>query len=50
MNLKSIFFEIDTQISKWARHNSIYLLRFSLAVVFIWFGLNKVLTSAQQKS
>jgi uncharacterized membrane protein YphA (DoxX/SURF4 family) len=42
MNFKTKFLEFDNIISKWAQNNSIYLLRFSLALVFIWFGLNKV--------
>ena len=37
------FKEIDLKISGWMSHYSNFLLRISIAVIFIWFGLLKPL-------
>ena len=35
------FDAVDTTITRWMAHNSIRLLRFSIGVVFVWFGALK---------
>src|SRR3990172_4865874 len=39
--LKSFYDRTDTAITGWMAHNGILLLRWSLGVVFIWFGVLK---------
>jgi len=40
-NLRSRFDRIDTGLTEWMARNGIRLLRFSLGLVFLWFGALK---------
>lgn len=40
-SLKNRFDQIDTTLTEWMARNGIRLLRFSLGVVFFWFGFLK---------
>ncbi len=42
MNLRKIFDEIDPHIVRWMNAHGYIFLRFSLAVIFIWFGALKL--------
>jgi uncharacterized membrane protein YkgB len=37
-----VFDDADLRIVEWMRHHGIRLLRFALGVIFIWFGLLKI--------
>lgn len=39
--MKRTFIHIDTQITHWLQRNGHTFLRYSLAIIFIWFGLLK---------
>ncbi len=41
INYKILFESIDTSIAKWMYSHGKVLLRFSLALIFIWFGALK---------
>lgn len=43
IKLKKEFNRIDERIVSWMKREGVTLLRFSLAVVFIWFGALKVI-------
>ena len=36
------FKRIDKKITQWLRHHGVRTLRFSIAVIFIWFGALKI--------
>jgi uncharacterized membrane protein YphA (DoxX/SURF4 family) len=40
-SLTATFNRIDNKLTSWMAHNGIFLLRISLAIVFIWFGVLK---------
>ena len=41
MKIKTQFNKIDIMITSWMRKEGILLLRLSLGLVFIWFGMLK---------
>src|SRR3989338_7732619 len=42
-NNKSLFDAIDIKITAWMKKEGVFLLRISLAITFIWFGILKPL-------
>jgi uncharacterized membrane protein YkgB len=42
MKLLAVFNKIDIKIAGWMEHYGVELLRISLGIIFIWFGLLKV--------
>lgn len=40
-SLNNRFDQIDKKITSWMKHHGLILLRYSLGVVFIWFGILK---------
>jgi uncharacterized membrane protein YphA (DoxX/SURF4 family) len=40
-NLSSIYHRIDVAVTNWMARNGITLLRISLGIIFLWFGLLK---------
>ncbi|MAG38663.1 hypothetical protein CMO90_01100 [Candidatus Woesearchaeota archaeon] len=43
MSFKSLFEKIDSLIVSWMRSYGFFLLRISLGIIFIWFGILKPL-------
>jgi uncharacterized membrane protein YkgB len=43
MNIMEIYRRIDPIIAGWMERNGLTIIRYSLAVIFIWFGLLKPL-------
>lgn len=41
-NTQTVFDQIDTRITRWMANYSLSILRFSLGVIFIWFGALKL--------
>lgn len=43
MKFKERYFHYERQVSLYLKRRSIFLLRFSLGIIFFWYGLLKVL-------